>query len=61
MIELNVLKQTDSECCLIKFLPYILFEKYADILSLEMASRGNGPALIVSAAGAVRLASLAVS
>jgi len=29
------------ECCLIKLLPYILFEKYISILPLEMASPGN--------------------
>ena len=32
---------TVSECCLIKLLPYILFEKYIHILALEMASPGN--------------------
>jgi len=32
---------TVSECCLIKLLPYILFEKYINILALEMASSGN--------------------
>jgi len=32
---------TFSECCLIKLLPYILFEKYIHILALEMASSGN--------------------
>jgi len=32
---------TVSECCLIKLLPYIFFEKYMDILALEMASPGN--------------------
>ena len=32
---------TVSECCLIKFLPCILFEKYINILALEMASVGN--------------------
>jgi len=32
---------TVSECCLIKLLPYILFEKYIYILALEMASPGN--------------------
>jgi len=30
-----------SECCLIKLLPYISFEKYMDILALETASPGN--------------------
>jgi len=30
-----------SECCLIELLPYILFEKYINILELEMASPGN--------------------
>jgi len=30
-----------SECCLIKLFPYILFEKYINILALEMASPGN--------------------
>jgi len=30
-----------SKCCLIKLLPYILFEKYIYILALEMASPGN--------------------
>jgi len=29
------------ECCLIKLLPYIFFEKYIYILALEMASPGN--------------------
>jgi len=33
---------TVSECCLIKLLPYILFEKYIYILELKMASPGNG-------------------
>ena len=32
---------TVFECCLIKLLPYILFEKYIYILALEMASPGN--------------------
>ena len=32
---------TVSEWCLIKLLPYILFEKYIYILLLEMASLGN--------------------
>ena len=32
---------TVSECCLIKLLPYILFEKCINILALEMASPGN--------------------
>ena len=32
---------TVSECCLIKFLPRILFEKHIYILALEMASSGN--------------------
>ena len=32
---------TVSECCLIKLLAYILFEKYIYILALEMASPGN--------------------
>jgi len=32
---------TVSECCLIKLLPYILFEKYICILALEMASPGD--------------------
>jgi len=32
---------TVSECCLIKFLLYLLFEKYIYILALEMASRGT--------------------
>jgi len=32
---------TFSECCLIKLLPYILLEKYINILALEMASPGN--------------------
>ena len=32
---------TVSECCLIKLLPYVLFEKYIYILALEMASSGN--------------------
>jgi len=32
---------TVSECCLIKMLSYILFEKYIFILALEMASPGN--------------------
>jgi len=30
-----------SECGLIILLPYILFEKYINILALEMASPGN--------------------
>ena len=30
-----------SECCLTELLPYILLEKYIDILALEMASPGN--------------------
>jgi len=30
-----------SQCCLIKLLPYILFEKYIYILALEMASPEN--------------------
>jgi len=30
-----------SECCLIKLYPHILFEKYSNILALEMASPGN--------------------
>ena len=34
---------TVFECCLIKLLPYILFEKYIDILALEMARE---PALL---------------
>jgi len=29
------------QCCLIKLLPCILFEKYIHILALEMASPGN--------------------
>ena len=29
---------TGSGCCLIKLLPFILFEKYIYILALEMAS-----------------------
>ena len=29
------------ECCLIKLLPCILFEKYVNILALELASPGN--------------------
>jgi len=32
---------TVSECCLIKLLPYVLFEKHIYILALEMASLGN--------------------
>jgi len=32
---------TVSGCCLIKLLPYILFEEYIYILALEMASPGN--------------------
>jgi len=32
---------TVSECCLIKLLLCILFEKYIYILALEMASPGN--------------------
>ena len=32
---------TVSECCLIKLLPYILFDRYIYILALEMASPGN--------------------
>jgi len=30
-----------SECCLTKLRPYILFEKYINILALEMASPEN--------------------
>jgi len=30
-----------NKCCLIKLLPYILFEEYIYILALEMASSGN--------------------
>jgi len=30
-----------SECCSIKLIPYILFEKYINILALEMASPGK--------------------
>ena len=30
-----------SECCLMKLLPQVLFEKYIYILALEMASPGN--------------------
>jgi len=33
---------TVSECCLIKLLPYILYENYINILALEMASQGAG-------------------
>ena len=29
------------ECCLIKLRPYILFEKYINILAFEMACPGN--------------------
>jgi len=32
---------TVSECCLKKLLPYILFEKYSNILPSQMASPGN--------------------
>jgi len=32
---------TVSEWCLTKLLPYILFEKYVNILALEVASPGN--------------------
>jgi len=32
---------TVSECCLIKLLPYILFEKYIDILAVKMDGPGN--------------------
>jgi len=32
---------TVSECCLIKLLPYILFEKYINIFALKMVSPGN--------------------
>ena len=32
---------TVPECCLIKLLPYILLQKYINILALEMASAGN--------------------
>jgi len=32
---------TVSECCLMKLLPYILFEKYIYVFALEMASPGN--------------------
>ena len=37
----NLKTITVSECCLIKLLPCILFEKYITILALEMASPGN--------------------
>jgi len=40
---------TVSECCLTKMLPYILFEKYMNIVALEMASPGNRHCAIVSA------------
>jgi len=30
-----------SDCCLIKLIPYILFEKYINILALGMASPGK--------------------
>jgi len=33
---------TVSECCLIKLLPYILYENYIYILALEMATQGAG-------------------
>ena len=42
---------TLSESCLIKLLPCILFEKYIDILALEMAS-SNGASARRSAANA---------
>ena len=32
---------TVPECCLIKLLPYILLQKYINILAFEMASPGN--------------------
>jgi len=38
------------KCCLIKLgLPYIWFEKYSNILALEMASPGTGTVPVVSA------------
>jgi len=37
------------ECCLIKLLPYILFENYIYILAFEMVSPGNQHCAIVSA------------
>jgi len=41
---------TVSECCLIKLLPYILYEKYIYILALELASPGNRHCAIVVSA-----------
>ena len=38
----------DSECCLIKLLPYFLFEKYINFLPLEMASLGTGTVAALS-------------
>jgi len=38
-----------SECCLVKMLPYIIFEKYIYILALEMASPGVSTVPIASA------------
>jgi len=32
---------TVPECCLIKLLPYIFFDKYISILAVEMASPGK--------------------
>jgi len=40
---------TVSEWCLIKLLPYILVEKYIDILALELASQGTSTVPVVSA------------
>jgi len=38
---LVISNRNSSECCLIKLLSYIRFEKYAYILTLKMASPGN--------------------
>ena len=40
---------TVSECCLTELLPYILFEKYINILSLEIPAQGTSTVPIVSA------------
>ena len=41
----NLQTVTVSECCLIKLLPYILFEKYIYILALEIAGPCREPTL----------------
>jgi len=42
-ISISVISNHNSfrECCLIKLLPYVLFEKCINILALEVASPGN--------------------